>query len=280
MARIRSIKPDFFRSPTIARLSLRARLTFAGIWCYVDDEGRGYDEPRLIKAEVWPLDDDVTHGDVADDIAEIEAAGLVERWIDGRPLLRVRSFREHQLVNRPTKSKLPPSPEEQATDQPTPPTTHGALTEPSRNCPGAVTDGSPGEVEEEREEEGKRKRRGRQAATPPPATVVSARNLEVTAGALVTQRHEEIPTVVGDLIAKHGHDPTVQAINDLHGRAFTWPSELRKAAEKQLARRAMPAGSGPQRSPPNFDDDPTVDPTTVRTAVLEARSTLTRKATG
>lgn len=128
MARIRTIKPEFFTSPTVAGLTVRARLTFIGLWTYVDDKGRGYDDARLVKAAVWPLDDDVTAPDVEDDLCELEKAGVVERWVDSkssRSLLRVRSFGEHQRINRPTESRLPPSPQERNESSPE---AHDALT--------------------------------------------------------------------------------------------------------------------------------------------------------
>lgn len=128
MARIRTVKPDFFCSPTIAGLRHRSRLTFIGLWTFVDDQGRGFDDARLVKAAVWPLDDDVTHACVAQDLDDLESAGLLERWRDdstGRALLRVRSFLEHQRINRATPSRLPASPQEASL------TAHGGLTETS-----------------------------------------------------------------------------------------------------------------------------------------------------
>ena len=65
MARIRSIKPETFTSEDVNSLTLPARWTFAGLWCYVDDEGRGRADPRLVKASVWPIDDAVTATDAA-----------------------------------------------------------------------------------------------------------------------------------------------------------------------------------------------------------------------
>lgn len=150
MPRIRTIKPEFFTSPTVAELSLRSRLTFIGLWTYVDDAGRGYDEARLVKAAVWPLDDEVTHEHVADDLDELAGTGVIERWHDaatGRSLLRVRSFAEHQRVNKPTPSKLPASPEELGHTAPTP------LPNDFRRTPGVVTESSPPEVEVEAEAE-------------------------------------------------------------------------------------------------------------------------------
>jgi hypothetical protein len=40
MPRIRSIKPDFFKSEDVAALPLRARLLWIGLWTQCDDHGR------------------------------------------------------------------------------------------------------------------------------------------------------------------------------------------------------------------------------------------------
>lgn len=111
MARIRSIKPDFFTSPDIAALSIPARMTFVGLWTYCDDSGRGYDDPRLVKAAVWPLDDDRTITDVAADLKELTKRGQIRRYrVDGRAYLQVCNW-QHQKISHPTPSKLPPPPE-------------------------------------------------------------------------------------------------------------------------------------------------------------------------
>lgn len=113
MSRIRTIKPSFFRSLTIADLPVPTRLTFVGLWTYVDDDGRGVDDARLIKAELWPLDDTYSVKKVEADLQRIEKANLIERYdVDSKRFLRVRSWIEHQHINRPSPSNHPPSPEE------------------------------------------------------------------------------------------------------------------------------------------------------------------------
>jgi hypothetical protein len=124
MARIRSIKPEFFTSLSIADLDLTARLTFIGLWTQCDDEGRCVDDARLIKAALWPLDDR-TAADVDGDLQAIHQAALIIRYeVEGRRYLAVRGWHEHQRVNRPSPSKIPPPP-----DPPTSP--HGGLSEGS-----------------------------------------------------------------------------------------------------------------------------------------------------
>ncbi|MEU4576636.1 hypothetical protein [Nonomuraea sp. NPDC023979] len=124
MARIRTIKPEFFTSLAITSLDLAARLTFIGLWTHCDDEGRCVDEARLIKAALWPLDDR-TAADIEADLVALHRAALIIRYtVEGRRYLAVRAWKEHQRVNRPTRSKFPRPP-----DAPIEP--HGGLSEDS-----------------------------------------------------------------------------------------------------------------------------------------------------
>lgn len=152
MARIRTIKPSFFTSETISRLTLEQRLTFIGLWTHVDDDGRCVDNARLIKAAIWPLDDR-TGADVESDLGALTEHSLITRYIVGeRSYICVNGFSEHQVINRRTKSAYPPPsegtvkhveapPQPQVTATPasdetpdqTP--THGALTEDSVSTP-------------------------------------------------------------------------------------------------------------------------------------------------
>jgi hypothetical protein len=110
MARIRSIKPDFFTSETVASLPLSARLTFIGLWTYVDDNGVGLDNELLINAAIWPLEEDPleTLARTREDLATLSREGLVERYRDSRKrYLHVTSWGEHQKVDHPRKPRYP-----------------------------------------------------------------------------------------------------------------------------------------------------------------------------
>ena len=108
MARIRSIKPDAFHSDTLSQVPRGVRWTFAGLWTYCDDEGRGRDNLRLIQAALYPLDSDVTLEVLADDLKQLESIGAIHRYsADGRDYLHVPGW-SHQKVSHPTASKLPP----------------------------------------------------------------------------------------------------------------------------------------------------------------------------
>ncbi|MFI8200062.1 hypothetical protein ACIF6K_26660 [Streptomyces sp. NPDC085942] len=123
MARIRTIKPTYFTSLTIADLSYEQRLTFIGLWTHVDDEGRCIDDARLIKAAVWPLDDR-TAADVEDDLKALTESSLITRYtLTRRSYIAVTGWAEHQRINRPTPSKYPAP--EQAESSPETPLTSG-----------------------------------------------------------------------------------------------------------------------------------------------------------
>lgn len=110
MPRIRSIKPGFCTSEDIAALTIPCRLHFAMLWTYADDAGRGIDNPRLIKAALWPLDDNIGVDQIETWQAELAHHGRIIRYTDdaGRRLFQVDNFTVHQKPNRTVPSALPP----------------------------------------------------------------------------------------------------------------------------------------------------------------------------
>jgi hypothetical protein len=148
MARIRTIKPGFFRSEDVSALPMRARLTWIGIWTQCDDQGRTKDNPKLIKADVWPLDP-VTLADIEEDLITLAAHGRIVRYeVDDRRYLEVVNWNDHQSINRPTPSKIPPPP-------------NGSY--PQLSPHGGLSEGSP------QEGKGREGKGGRARAREPPA---------------------------------------------------------------------------------------------------------------
>jgi hypothetical protein len=95
MARIRTIKPSFFKNEQLAELSFAHRLLFAGLWTQADRDGRLEDRPRRLKAEVFPYDD----VDVAAMLTDMERGpdSLIVRYeADGKGYIWIRKFGEHQ----------------------------------------------------------------------------------------------------------------------------------------------------------------------------------------
>lgn len=121
MARIRSIKPEFFTSLTIAEQPLSARLTFIGLWTYVDDNGVGLADPRLIRAAIWPLEEtpDILQR-TREDLQSLQTARLITLYeASGKRLLAVSNWSEHQKVSHPRKPRFP-RPEDRIPQPPTP----------------------------------------------------------------------------------------------------------------------------------------------------------------
>ena len=108
--RIRTIKPEFWRSDDIAALSIEDRLLFIGLWSYVEDNGVGRDDPQLIQCDLYPHDIFTeasvrTHGG----LMRLSQQGLITRFEgpDGRRYLQINSWDKHQKINRPSKPRFP-----------------------------------------------------------------------------------------------------------------------------------------------------------------------------
>lgn len=96
MARIRTIKPDFFTSEDIVSLSPLARLLYIATWLEADRDGRFVWRPKTLKLRYLPGD----LCDIEDLAAELVKSGLVVPYeIDGQPFAEIPSFARHQVIN-------------------------------------------------------------------------------------------------------------------------------------------------------------------------------------
>jgi hypothetical protein len=116
VARIRSIKPDFFRHEALYEAErasgLPLRIAFAGLWTAADREGRFAWRPRVLKLDVLPFDD-VDFGRV---LEALESYGFVVRYTVGADTYgHIPSWHKHQHVNqREAASSIPAPPEPSA----------------------------------------------------------------------------------------------------------------------------------------------------------------------
>lgn len=156
MARIRSIKPDYWKSEKLAsRLpgpeGRETRRMFIGLWNLAEDHGVLRGNPAYIRAELYPYDDDVTTEDVGRRLGMLERGGFIRRFgRDGSTYLWICGFEDHQRINRPSKPSLPePSDEEMDAWREDSLSAHGVLTDDSRE----INAGGGGEVEVEKEGE-------------------------------------------------------------------------------------------------------------------------------
>jgi hypothetical protein len=106
MARIRTIKPEFFTSEDIVSRTPLARILYIALWCEADREGRMEWKPKTIKLRYLPGDDcDVSI--LAQEL--IDAEMLVLYQADGVLYAAIPSFTKHQIINnREAPSKIPP----------------------------------------------------------------------------------------------------------------------------------------------------------------------------
>ena len=109
--RIRSTKPEFWRSERIASVDWDARLVLKGLESYVDDNGVGKDDLALIVADVFPRDlsrnPTGTLQKVSEAISALENAGLLWRYeVDGTKLIYIAFWESVQRIEKPTKGRF------------------------------------------------------------------------------------------------------------------------------------------------------------------------------
>ena len=101
MARIRTIKPEFWTAEQIMECSPNARLLFIGMWNFCDDAGVHPASCKTLKAEVFPSDD-ITSGHVQELMEELIGQDLVEEYeVEGRRYWAVTGW-HHQKIDQPT----------------------------------------------------------------------------------------------------------------------------------------------------------------------------------
>lgn len=109
MARIRTVKPEFWTAEQVMELSPMARLLFIGMWNFCDDKGVHPVAYKTLKAEVFPADD-LLSSDVERLVGELIAQGLLSEFeAEGRRWWFVTGW-HHQVINRPSKSRYPEPP--------------------------------------------------------------------------------------------------------------------------------------------------------------------------
>jgi hypothetical protein len=107
MARIRTIKPEFWSNEKVMNCTRNSRLLFIGMWNFVDDAGRCADAEKTLKAQIFPGDLDVCSTMVRGMIDELSSNGLLQKYVvDGRAYLQVTGW-DHQKIDRPRPSKCP-----------------------------------------------------------------------------------------------------------------------------------------------------------------------------
>lgn len=105
MARIRTIKPEFWTDEIIVQLPFQARLLFIGIWNFADDHGAIEESADRLRMQVFPGEPSL---DVDELIDLLVTADLLERFQneEGKRVVQVRNWQKHQKVDNPGKSRV------------------------------------------------------------------------------------------------------------------------------------------------------------------------------
>ena len=101
MARIRTVKPEFWTSTQIVECSMIARLLFIGMWNFCDDGGIHVADCRRLKMEIFP-GDDILAIDVQKLVDELVLAKLLYEYeVGGQKYWQVTGW-SHQKIDKPS----------------------------------------------------------------------------------------------------------------------------------------------------------------------------------
>jgi len=93
MARIRTIKPEFFLDEKLAEnLTPIERLLWVGLWCLADREGRLEDRPKFIKSQVFPYEN--VNVDTA--LQKLHDCGYILRYAQQKRFIQIKNFLKYQ----------------------------------------------------------------------------------------------------------------------------------------------------------------------------------------
>ncbi len=106
-APIRTVKPSFWGSGTVAKLSRDARLPLIGLISMADDDGRFLGSITAINGTVFP-NDELPPAKVRKWYEEILDTKIVHEYeVEGIRYGCLPSWHEHQVINRYTRSQFP-----------------------------------------------------------------------------------------------------------------------------------------------------------------------------
>lgn len=104
MARVRTIKPEFWTDRRVGECSPTARLLFIAALNFADDEGGLDRSAKQLKAQAFPYD----NLDCEPLVQELLGAGLlIEYETGGDKYLHIKNFRKHQRIDKPQKARIP-----------------------------------------------------------------------------------------------------------------------------------------------------------------------------
>ena len=104
MARIRTIKPQFWLDENLGSIKREARMLYIGLWNLSDDRGVFEWRPARIRIEIFPYDDDIKTPDIEEWLQTLIQIGNVIYFEEnGKPYGYIPTFLEHQEIKNPSK---------------------------------------------------------------------------------------------------------------------------------------------------------------------------------
>lgn len=193
MARIRSIKPEFWDDRKLAKRTSRdARLLYIGLWNLADEHARLNGDPQWIKGQIFSYEDDVDADVVAkllEELAAPELCRIVQYEADGDPYIFLPNLARHQrLEPEKVRSRLPAPPSESRANS----SERGA----DETVPGADSPGSDADL---------------------PALLYGAGGMEHVAGSRGSRENATLPSdvLLNTYLAKTSPRPTRDEIEKL-----------------------------------------------------------------
>ena len=109
--RIRSTKPEFWRSKTIAQFDWDTRLILKALEAYVDDNGVGKDSVVMFAADAFPYDlakSSEVCAKITRSLSRLSEAGLIVRYsVAGESLVYIRHWKRWQYIDKPKTGRWP-----------------------------------------------------------------------------------------------------------------------------------------------------------------------------
>lgn len=101
MARIRTIKPEFWEDEKLAKLPMPCRLFYIGTWNFADDQGVFRGSPSILKSRIFPYDETLRASEVSKWIdALVEARMIIPVSYNNESYYIIRTFHNHQIIDR------------------------------------------------------------------------------------------------------------------------------------------------------------------------------------
>ena len=100
MARIRTVKPEFWEDEHIAQLPAVCRLFYIGCWNYADDQGVFKAHPVYLKSRIFPYDD-IDTAEILTFLHKLEEHKMIIKFSHERDdYYVIRRFSQHQVIDK------------------------------------------------------------------------------------------------------------------------------------------------------------------------------------